>query len=115
MTPALLYAIVKDAALGLAAVFTALVYNGFRVGRWTSGFEVDRTRITKLEDRMNAGGKEWSRLSSEVNRLPTTLQDDFVTKDEMDLHRRQVEEDRKRIWEEFSRLWSRVDERRRPR
>lgn len=114
--------VVKSVAMGLVFWLLWTIRNVFIVG-WNIhkfvrrfeemiiAFEKAKIDIEKLTARLDQGGKKMSDLTTEIQGLPQTLSDDFITRREYDALNLERDRYRKDTRGELDRAWEAIDRR----
>lgn len=111
------FTIAQTVVMGLAAAGVALLYRGFKTGKWVQDQESRGKELELVHRRLDRAGEKMSKIATDVQRLPDDLRDEFITKEIFEIHQavakeRQAElrvEFRKEdtlIWDEIRRLKS---------
>lgn len=83
----------------LAGAGMALLYRGFRTGKWVQNVDNHQEKIDALNRRLDKAGQEMSDLTDLVQKLPDQFRIEFVSKEVFTIHQTIAKEQRDAIWD----------------
>lgn len=95
------FTLVQTVVMFLAATGVALLYRGFQTGKWVQNVESQQDKLDAIHRRLDKAGEKMSDLSNEIQKLPTTMRDEFLSREVFEIHQAVAREQRTELRAEF--------------